>query len=269
MDRFFIAGCQRSGTTLLRLVLECHPQIYCLDEMAAYRALAADQYTIPPGKTHVGFKVPRWTEQLGDSLLEDEGLEEKAHAVYRGEPIIFLLRDVRDTVASMVKLKVGDTPWLAVYGPPILEAKVRQPAFGDRYAADITRWRAAPSSLAVLGALYWKYKTAAYFDYRERGWPLCGIRYEDLVTAAEPELRRVLTCLNLPWHAALLDHPRLPHGELYADGTTVGTTDPKRPIHGESVGQWKQVLSSEDVAIMLAIAGELNERILSEPSREV
>jgi hypothetical protein len=38
-ERFFILGCQRSGTTLLRLILESHPDIFCYDEIKAYAVL--------------------------------------------------------------------------------------------------------------------------------------------------------------------------------------------------------------------------------------
>lgn len=39
MERFFISGCQRSGTTMLRLILESHPFIQCFDEVAGYDIL--------------------------------------------------------------------------------------------------------------------------------------------------------------------------------------------------------------------------------------
>lgn len=48
----------------------------------------------------VGFKVPKWTEMLGEPAPADP----QAAGVYQGEPIVFLLRDVRDTVASMSRL---------------------------------------------------------------------------------------------------------------------------------------------------------------------
>lgn len=41
--RFFITGCQRSGTTLLRLILEGHQDIRCFDETRSYGVLAGQQ----------------------------------------------------------------------------------------------------------------------------------------------------------------------------------------------------------------------------------
>src|SRR5437016_4600645 len=62
--RFYILGCQRTGTTLMRLVLECHSKILCFGEVRGYQALANNERTIPYGKEIVGFKIPRWTEQF-------------------------------------------------------------------------------------------------------------------------------------------------------------------------------------------------------------
>jgi Sulfotransferase family len=55
--RFFVAGCQRSGTTLLRLVLECHPRVYCFDEAIGYRVLAGEPFDVPAERTRVGFNA--------------------------------------------------------------------------------------------------------------------------------------------------------------------------------------------------------------------
>jgi hypothetical protein len=259
--RYFIAGCQRSGTTLMRLVLECHPEVFCYDEIEGYKALVTDRFTPPPGKRLIGFKVPRWTEQFEDEMLADEGLEETASQLYRREPIVFMLRDVRDTVASMRKLMAGEAEWLHVYGRSILESKIRQPRFCERFGREIAQLRSGGESLAAVGAFYWKYKTQAYFDYLARAWPVCGVPYEALVRDPEPHLRRVLAFLGLAWCPNLLDHPQSAHAELYPNGTTVGNTDPRRPIHADSVGQWRQILSAAEVSEILALAGDLNDRL--------
>lgn len=259
LARFFIAGCQRSGTTLMRLVLECHPDVFCFDETRGYQVLASDDRDVPAGKA-VGFKIPRWTEQLADPVLADEGLAERAPRFYAGEPVVFMLRDVRDIAASMMKLDAGRGSWLDVYGRSILDAKIRQPAFASRYQREITLVRSTGDAAAV-AALYWKYKTDAYFDYRARGWPVLGVGYEALVACPEPWLRRVVGFLGLPWHPALLDHPAVPHAEVEPCGFTVGRTDPKRAIDGGSVGQWRETLTAAQVGRIEVVAGDLMARV--------
>lgn len=43
---FYIIGCQRSGTTLMRLILDSHPQVSCVDESSAYDLLL-DHHLLP------------------------------------------------------------------------------------------------------------------------------------------------------------------------------------------------------------------------------
>src|SRR5262245_29552729 len=206
-DRFFIAGCQRSGTTLLRLVLECHPDIFCLDEDTSYPALMRGECPKPSGQRLTGFKVPRWTEQFDAPAAQDEGEESIACDFYQGEPIIYLVRDVRDTVASMLKLKMTESQsWLECCARPILETKIAQPAFRQMYATEIEQLRASGNAWPKVGALYWKYKTEPLFRYRQHGWPVFLIRYENLVESPRWHLRKIVEFLGLNWNERLLEH---------------------------------------------------------------
>jgi Sulfotransferase family/Sulfotransferase domain len=261
-ERFFIVGCQRTGTTLLRLILECHPQVFCLDERSAYQALRRGECPAPPGKGLVGFKIPRWTEQLAEAECWDQGEDTRATNLYRGEPLVFLLRDIRDTVASMFNLE-GDAGknWLETWGRRSLEGRLQQAPFRERFAGDLAALEASGNAPAETGAFIWKYKTIAYFDYKDRGWPVCPVRYEDLAADPERHLRRILAFLSLPWDPVVLHHQDQPHPEVFEDGKTVGGTDPKQPIVRASVGRWQQLLSAEDVTRIMALAGELNRRV--------
>src|SRR6516225_834096 len=102
-ERFFILGCQRTGTTLLRLILESHPDVFCYDETKAYAVLQGLVHDDSPRTRLKGFKIPRWTEQMNFPVLYDEGLDRPCKNPYRGEKILYLHRDVRDTLTSMVR----------------------------------------------------------------------------------------------------------------------------------------------------------------------
>jgi hypothetical protein len=261
-DRFFIAGCQRSGTTMLRLVLECHPDIFCLDEDTSYPALMRGECPKPSQQKLTGFKVPRWTEQFDAPLARDLGEQATVCDFYHGEPILYLVRDVRDNVASMLKLKMTETDsWLEVCGRPIVENKIAQPEFASSYAEEIVQLRASGNAWSKIGALYWKYKTDPLFRYRKLGWPVLLIRYEDLVESPRWHLRQIVEFLGLRWSERLLQHDRLPHSEIYADGTAMGNTDPRKPIHDESVGQWRRMLKPEDEKSIMQIVGDLPARL--------
>lgn len=257
--RFFILGCQRTGTTLMRLVLEAHPEVFCWDELKAYAVL---QQRL--GEDHldvklVGFKLPRWTEQLLVPSLLDDGPEGPCKNFYRGEKILFLRRDVRDTIASMLKLRAGESNWCAIWVPRILEAKlVNDHSFRDRYAVELAVIEQNPERRLVgLAALYWKYKTEAFFQYQAQGLPVLAVPYERLVTEPRVTLQSVCVHLDIPFHENLLRHDQLPHGELVANGLAIGNTDPKKPIQADSVGQWDRFLTPGDVALIGSICGQL------------
>jgi len=258
---FFITGCQRSGTTLVRLVLESHPEVGCFDEQWSYELLPelrgkrARDVIASLRKRCVGFKVPRYAEQLLQRSTDDPDYG-RGPAFYRREPVVFLLRDANDVIASMLALKYPDgTSWLDKFGAPILAHAARGRAFARRYRAALQLIEQGGFSGAAAGALYWRYKTDAFFDYREAGLPVLGVVYERLVAAPRPQLARVLRFLGLEWDERVLEHPRFEHGELDIRGRAIGGTDPLRAIDAASVGRHRAELSERERAAVAEIAG--------------
>ncbi|HEY3840612.1 MAG TPA: sulfotransferase, partial [Bryobacteraceae bacterium] len=229
MERFFILGCQRTGTTLLRLILEGHPEVVCYDEMKGYAVLQNSVVeNLSPARL-IGFKLPRWTEQLTRPTLSDEGVEGFCQNFYRGEKILFLQRDVRDTIASMMKLRAGRSSWCELWVPRIIRAKLaRESEFRTRYAAELSILEKCGLPLVGMAALYWKYKSDAFYDYQEAGLPVLGVSYEHLVLDPRVVLQAVCRHLGIAFHPNLLQHEQLPHTELFENGLTVGNTNPKQ-----------------------------------------
>jgi hypothetical protein len=259
VDRwFFITGCQRSGTTLLRLVLECHPEVFCFDELDSYRVLASSQFEDTIAKPWVGFKVPRWAEQLDSELLRDFGLPDEARRIYQGQKILFLVRDYRDVITSMLKLRGAKRSWLEEWAEPILESHVASEGdFAENWARELAACRTAPNRLVALGALYWKFKNAALLRYVGRGYPVQAICYERLVTCPEEQLKRVCTFMGIGFTDELMHHPAHAHREILENGLAVGNSDPTRLIDTASVGQWQSYIEPQDVALAQEIVGAL------------
>jgi hypothetical protein len=257
-ERFFIVGCQRTGTTLMRLVLETHPEIYCYDELLAYSVLQNGSHVEMKGSRLVGFKIPRWTEQLDSPVLLVVGPEGPCNRFYRGEKILFLVRDVRDAVCSMMKLKAGESCWCEIWVPPILEGKLsNDPTFRSRYAAELEIIESSSHRLIGMAALYWKYKTASLLDYQSKGFPVMGIPYEGLVTEPLSTLMGICRHLQVPFHRNLLFHNEFSHTELFDSGLTMGNTDPHRPIQALSVGQGVKFFSDSELRVIEQVAGDL------------
>jgi hypothetical protein len=256
---FFIAGCQRSGTTLLRLVLECHSQIFCFDEAQSYRVLEQRTHDGAIGKRLVGFKIPRLTEQLDQADPRDHGLPERVGPFYRGQPVIFMVRDARDVVSSMLKLR-GQRSWLEEWAIPIIEDKARDPEFARHYRRELALCRSVESP-AAYGALYWSFKNDALERYLRAGHPVLPVRYEALVAEPRRELGAICRFLGVALEPTLLAHARQAHGELDERGLAIGNTDPRRSIDGASVGQWSAWLGEREQQLVDEISAPTAERV--------
>ena len=191
----FVVGCQRSGTTLLRLMLDSHPHISCgpetrfLDDFAKLTEESWDrlglygfpksywyekcaeffdsfqtEYAKGRGKTRWADKTPRYALSLDfiDSLFPTS-------------QVVHVVRDGRDVVAS------------------------HRDRFGYRSAVKaVEKW---PRYIRAARAFGERVPTDRYLE----------VRYEALVSDPETEMRRLLRFLSEPWDPAVLDFEDAPH----------------------------------------------------------
>lgn len=191
----FIIGCARSGTTLLRLMLDSHPAISCgpetkflpdlermitrwklpakyglpreywLERMRAFYGALQDDYMRSRGKLRWAEKSPLYTVHL--ELIEE---------LYADAQYVHLVRDARDVVAST----------------------------RDRWG-----YRAALSTALRKWRRY--VGTARAFGQRLGPGRYHELRYEDLVADPDGHARRLLEFLGEPWDDAVLDYDKAQH----------------------------------------------------------
>lgn len=196
----FIVGCQRSGTTLLRLILDSHPDISCGPETRFLADLAEITGEGWPRFRLYGFPKEYWYAKIAE-LFESFQSE---YAASRGKSrwadktplyalsldfidklfpdcqVVHVIRDGRDVVTS------HKNRWGYVSG---IKAAFK---WGDYIDAAQAVGRA--------------FSPGRYYE----------IRYEHLVNDPEGTLRPLLEFLGEPWDDAVLDHANQPHDVLPA-----------------------------------------------------
>jgi len=253
MERFFISGCQRSGTTMLRLILESHPCIQCFDEGIGYSILVreskgeASEFVAKEKASLVGFKIPRFAEQLTWSEFSDPDYGVFS-SFYKDQKVIHIFRGVLDVVASMIRLKTpGGASWLDKYGRNILQAQIANHNISDIYRRKYMALERQGLPDHMVGALYWEIKNQGFFDLLEQNKPVYAIGYETLVSSPKKELHKLGKFLEVSWNDSMLNHHEHPHGELDENGVAIGFTDSRRPIDTQSIDGYRNFLTEDQI----------------------
>lgn len=266
----FVVGVGRSGTTLLRMMLDAHPQLAIPAEThfaPAVRAFERDgaeaavaavldnglwaDYGLPADEfvRRVGLRRPTgagdvmrvfyelYAESRGSPRWGDKSPYYVTVMTYLQELLpearfVHVIRDGRDVALSTMSL------W---FGP-------------DDVAGVAREWS---EKLAV-----------ARRQARELRFYL-ELRYEDLVRNPEASLRRVCDFLDLEWHPAMLEYHRTAEvrlaelGDVRQNGRLIGAAE-RRGIHRllaqpprpDRSGRWRTEMSAADRELFAGIAAE-------------
>ena len=243
-----ITGCQRSGTTLLHLILDSHPRIHGVDESVYSNDNLPHYLTDDAFHPNVSFKLPIFAHAF------------RSFAVLPTLKTIWCVRHPLDTVASMLNLKVElgspvPVPW-AIHPtcaemeirncvsilPDHLRLKLKREI--DEYT-HIVRFPLKDRSRehgVTLAAICWRIKNELLDEYRRHDVSHHVLRYEALVQSPEAVIRELLQYLDLEWHTDVLRHHQL------HEGTSIGNTDNTRPIDAQNTNKWRTTLSEAEAA---------------------
>lgn len=236
----FVVGSMRSGSTMLRLILDSHPGIAIGAETGFMGALLANQ-AIPNWKYGKDWYLRLgWTEAEFDERLRD---------FYGGMFARY--------AASQGKSRWGEkTPFhtahmaamAAVFPDAVFVGIVRHPG---AVAASLRKnfhytFRDALS--------YW---TATNLDMvraaTELGPRFMACRYEDLVLDGEPVLRELMTGLDEAWSPRLLEHHRVQQ-EKGAPRAVDGSTVTRDPIDAARADHWARTATEDDLRALASTA---------------
>ncbi|MDX6644595.1 MAG: hypothetical protein QOK40_322 [Miltoncostaeaceae bacterium] len=272
----FIVGVGRSGTTLLRLMLDAHPDLAIPAETGWVPAAAA----LPAGPDQAAHLVALVT---GHATFPDCGLDpaEYADAVGRLHPF-----DLAGGVRAFYRLysaghgkgRGGDkSPGHSLRPDAISallpEARIVHIIRDGRDVALSVRplWFAAGTEIVDL-ARHWRLTVEGCRDAGRRCRHYTEVRYERLVVDPESELRRVAEVLELSFDPAMLrshEGARRRLGEvttwLRPDGSVLISKEERlhnhrltsTPPDATRIGRWRSEMSAEERAAFAGEAGAL------------
>jgi hypothetical protein len=229
----FVVGCPRSGTTMLRQILDSHSAISCGPESRFlwgmkgieernWSTIAGFGLTLDEWHARVRelFEAPhrRYADSQGKSRWADKSPDyalilDYVDALYPEAQVIHMVRDPRDVVAS----------WLRFYGTRSVHRAASSWVRYVRAAHDFARGQLEHRAIEV--------------------------RYEDVVREPEQTLRKLFAWLGEPWEQGVLRFSESRHtragGPLHLQG------EPGAPALRTSSVRGGNALSRSAVALVV------------------
>ena len=263
----FVVGCGRSGTTLLRLMLDAHPDLAIPPESHFLSRFghAIDRYRAAAGgvdpdrlagdilrtRTFAAWEVPEAEVRTRVAALpRPASFADVVDAVYRA------YAEPRD--AS----RWGDKTPRYVLDLPLFDRLFP----GSRFVHILRDGRDVATSLRTVrfgpndpmgAAAFWERRVRAG---RRDGARLGSaryteVRYEELVRDPETQLRAVCAAIDLSWDPAMLEYHRRVDEALPDDRRSQHRNEDRPPTPG--LRDWRTEMSDDDVAAFEAVAGDL------------
>ena len=220
----FIVGMPRSGTTLLEQCLARHPLVRSGGEMVLLHAALRRRFK------------DRYRSELADSLRDmgEAGYRELAGSIASSlQPMLGSARHMTDKMPSNFAL----AGLLHVLFPNAAIIHCRRNPLDTCVSCYTTLFQSAhgfADDLQDLGKYYRLYlEMMAHWRHLLPETRFYELQYEELVTEPEPQIRRLLEFLHLPWHPECMNFGST--GPIH----TASVAQVRQPLYQTSIGRWQ------------------------------
>lgn len=254
MPLIFIGGMPRSGTTLLRVLLDAHPDIRCGEETRVIpRILGIKQQWTKSNIESKRLQAAGITTDVLDAAVSSFILEVIArhgepaprlcnkdpftlrsavylHSIFPNAKYIFMIRDGRAVVHSVIIRKV------TISGFDLTD-----------YRQCMQKWNAAMQAM--------------YNQCRQLGLEYClPVYYEQLVLHPKPWMEKILKFLDVPWNDSVMHHDQFVNkpGGISLSKLERSTDQVIKPINLEALSKWVGHIPEEVIKDMPTIAPMLS-----------
>ena len=242
-DPIFVGGEGRSGTTLLRVMLDAHPAIACGPE---------SHFLVDPEfeKFHRHFRGTWWKRAEGYGYAAPD-VDDLFRDFARNWFETYMRRQGKRRWADKTPQTIRILPYLWELFPT---AKfVHMIRDGRDVCASIVPQRWGPGNVKD-AARRWVECIGNGVRHRGDAARYLEIRYEDLVLHSERELRRLCAWIGEEFDPAMLAYHEKEHD--LAPRTESSAPQVEKPLYTSAIGRWKRDLSPSDVRKFEKIAGE-------------
>ena len=273
----FVVGVSRSGTTLLRLMLDAHPDLAIPAETHFIPKLIRNLKKSDDDPRDVAVETITTHRRWPDFQLDERELSDRIGAL-KDPSATEILRAFYGLYAEREsKARWGDKSPPYVRKMPRIGSVLPEARFihlirdGRDVALSLTEVEWGPESIPE-AAEKWKEWIAKARRQAKRVDHYLEVRYEDLVTDPEPTLRRVCEFVELEFSEDMLTyHERASERmsgvirEFQIGGGPLLTADDRaqqhklvsEPPQADRLARWQRDMSEQDQARFEEIAGEL------------
>ena len=255
---FFIVGSARSGTTLLRLILNAHPEVAVPPESRFITELWRGSSEVPVepllASIAVHNRFAAWDVPI-EAVREELG----------GRPAASYAEVITAPYRAYARLN-GKTRWgdktpRYVEQIPLLNALLSNARFihlirdGRNVALSYADVPFGPKTVAAAARLWTARVSAGMKGGRPLGERYLEVRYEDLVEDTEGETKSICSFLELEFDPGMLNYTEraraavLPRASIYNPRVT------ERPM--SKTRSWEKDMPERHVQIFEAVAGDL------------
>jgi hypothetical protein len=272
----FVVGMNRSGTTLLRMMLDAHPQLTIPPETHFVPALikACREPGATPEDALAAMKSAR---EWGDFGFSDEEMLGRLRAT-KMRPGQAVRTFYEAYMEQQGKPRWGEKTPTYVQRMPLIERALPEARFvhvirDGRDVALSVLDRTVRELTAADVARRWQKKITKARNDAPKLRHYIELRYEDLILDTEPVLRRVCEFIKLDYDPAMLDYHERSSARLKemarplpGDGRAQHLSVERRmathamttkPPSADRVARWRTQMSPEDRAAFEAVAGDL------------
>jgi len=224
----FLISMPRAGSTLLEQMLDQHPDIEAVGELAYVRALVRSTLEIHTRRRPV--TVPQMVMEMAPEEARAYGQDymHRASLHWSGRPRYFV---------DKMPMNWSEVPFIWKILPQARFIEIRRNAMDccfSNYMHYFSRAHSSSFSLRAIGSAY--VDKVRMMDHLRSVAPglVHFIRYEELIENPEPVLRGALDHLGLEWDPALL--------KFYESDRIVRTPSVEQvqqPLNRKGVGTWK------------------------------